>query len=468
MKRVKTKYVGVYTREGLSRLSENGTPDICYDITYKKDGKTIFEKIGWESEGYTAEDAIEIRGNRVKSQRHPELALNKQNVTIHVVKTAKRVKTKYVGVYTREGTSRLAGNGKADICYDITYKKDGKTIFEKIGWRSEGYTAEDAVELRGKRVKSQRHPDLASNKISQITLEEAWELYRTRWLPTIKSAKALQRRYELHIKSYFKRRTLQSITKSEIQQFTIKLLNKTVSTTKAGHLSAGTVSKVIELLNSLYSKMAEWEYLAETAFPTKNIKIPNSKMKRERYLQPQEAIRLLEHLERISSQYYFIAKIGIYTGMRLQEILSLTTAQIDLSARIMSIDGKTGNRAVFIAEPLIPDLEKLMSEALDGLLIHMNGQPITRTAATKRFIRIFDAMGLNDGVTEKKNKLVFHSLRHTFCSWLAMQGVSLYTIGSLAGHSNTDTTQRYAKLSASVQHEALKGIQNMLESGNEK
>ena len=45
-------------------------------------------------------------------------------------------------------------NGKTDICFDITYKHEGKKIWEKVGWASEGYTANLASELRANRIRA--------------------------------------------------------------------------------------------------------------------------------------------------------------------------------------------------------------------------------------------------------------------------------------------------------------------------
>jgi integrase len=39
-----------------------------------------------------------------------------------------------------------------------------------------------------------------------------------------------------------------------------------------------------------------------------------------------------------------------------------------------------------------------------------------------------------------------HTMRHTFASWLAIEGVSLYKIKSWLGHSNIKTTETYAHL----------------------
>ena len=51
--------------------------------------------------------------------------------------------------------------------------------------------------------------------------------------------------------------------------------------------------------------------------------------------------------------------------------------------------------------------------------------------------------------------MVPHTLRHTFASWLALQGESIITIQQLMGHSDPSMTIRYAKLSPSHKRDAV-------------
>jgi integrase len=53
----------------------------------------------------------------------------------------------------------------------------------------------------------------------------------------------------------------------------------------------------------------------------------------------------------------------------------------------------------------------------------------------------------NNGVTDRRQKITFHTLRHTFASWLAMQGTPLLTIKELLGHQSLAMTERYSHLS---------------------
>jgi integrase len=72
IKWVKTRYQGVCFRVSEGRRVQNGKPDKCFFIRYKKDGRRITEKVGWGGDGYTAEIAKKIRGERIRTIWHGE------------------------------------------------------------------------------------------------------------------------------------------------------------------------------------------------------------------------------------------------------------------------------------------------------------------------------------------------------------------------------------------------------------
>ena len=57
---------------------------------------------------------------------------------------------------------------------------------------------------------------------------------------------------------------------------------------------------------------------------------------------------------------------------------------------------------------------------------------------------------------------MFHTLRHTFASWLALDGVPIFTIQKLMGHKDINMTMRYAKLSPDAGVEAVMNIERSL------
>ena len=56
------RFVGVYIY--------NGEKGKCYYITYTVRGKTRWEKVGWDYEGYSATLAKHVRGERVRKLYH--------------------------------------------------------------------------------------------------------------------------------------------------------------------------------------------------------------------------------------------------------------------------------------------------------------------------------------------------------------------------------------------------------------
>ena len=71
---------------------------------------------------------------------------------------------------------------------------------------------------------------------------------------------------------------------------------------------------------------------------------------------------------------------------------------------------------------------------------------------------------MNEGIDDTRQKVVFHSLRHTFASWLVQDGVDLFVVKELMGHERIDMTERYSHLSPIAMRSAVK----TLESGIEK
>lgn len=65
-------------------------------------------------------------------------------------------------------------------------------------------------------------------------------------------------------------------------------------------------------------------------------------------------------------------------------------------------------------------------------------------------------------VHAKMEHVNFHDLRHSCASIMLGLGVDLYTISKVLGHSNVQTTQRYAHLQVDAQREALNKLGNLV------
>jgi site-specific recombinase XerD len=89
-----------------------------------------------------------------------------------------------------------------------------------------------------------------------------------------------------------------------------------------------------------------------------------------------------------------------------------------------------------------------------------NGQRIGSVSSC--FYRTVKDLGLNRGVTDRRQKVVFHTLRHTYASWLVEGGTDLYRISKLIGHSTTSMTERYAHLAQETLQNEIKNLEKTM------
>jgi integrase len=378
-----------------------------------------------------------------------------------------RTKTRFIGVYTRGSKRRLCPDGTPDLCFEVTWQSivDRKMKYEIVGWKSEGVEVQQAVERRVMRVQEDRHfkRKLMPSEIedpNEFTLEQAWEVYKQKWLPNLKSTESMISAYNSHLKKAFGDMKLSRITPYKIEEFKQSLFMK--EKRKTGQkIQSGSVRIIMANLRRILYKCKEWGLL-KGSVPIMHL--PNADNKRERFLSISEAEKFLDGLIYISCDYYFIAKFSLYTGMRLGEVLSITKQNINLDAKILYTNGKGKRRTIYIPDSLTKDIEFLYKRSKEYIFFDKKGNGLHPKIISVIFGKIINDMGFNNGITDSKNKFVFHTLRHTFCSWLAMQGVPLLTIGELVGHATLEMTHRYAKLSPDNKREASNYIGKVFNS----
>ena len=138
--------------------------------------------------------------------------------------------------------------------------------------------------------------------------------------------------------------------------------------------------------------------------------------------------------------------------MRLGEILNLQWTDIDLERKLIRVGDREGfttkskrARVIPMNDQLIEIMWSRKSSAASELVFHRKGQKLREEFVSKKFKHFARRAGLEERVR-------FHSMRHTFASWLVQDGVSLYEVQKLLGHSNIAVTQVYSHLQPGQLH----------------
>jgi integrase len=372
---------------------------------------------------------------------------------------ALRLLTKHIGVYQRKSQVRIFG-GKPDVCFDIAYKYRGKLIWEKVGWVSEGYTARMAVDIRGERIRSIRHGlDLPRQKPTSPLFRDVMVKY-LQWAAVNKKngKKTDEYLYRKHLKCLDSKR-LYEITPFDLEEIKTNTMSKGLSQATALHL--------LVLIGSVFNEASMWD-LYKGDNPVKRVKKPSPQNRRERFLNYEEARLLLSELKKISPQLHDISLIALHCGLRAGEVFNLKGQDLDFNNKMIHIaDPKNRHpRKAYMTEEVQAALSK-RHPPLPGDLIFKarEGGPIKTVSRT--FARITEQIGLNNGIDDPRYKVVFHTLRHTFASWLALNGETIQTIAELLGHRTLEMTQRYSHLTADHKKRAILAMEKLFKNNGQ-
>jgi integrase len=368
---------------------------------------------------------------------------------------SKRQPTKYPGVYSRQGIQRKGEHrGKPDTAFDISYKKEGRKIWEKVGWKAEGYSAKVAAEIRAERLRMIRHgQELPKEKARVPRFSEMWKTYLA-WAEENKARAGSddKGRYENHLKGPLGQKKL-----SDISSFTLEKLKSELTKRE---LAPATVKHCLVLVGEIFNKAIKWgKYKGQN--PVKGVKLPTLSNRRERFLSHEEADRILTELQNVSQSVHAQALLSLHCGLRAGEIFKLKRQDLDFENGIIRImDPKNKSpRPAYMTQAVRETLKANLPENPGELIFKHRWNGEARHNVSRTFDRTVKKLGFNKDVEDRRQRVVFHTLRHTFGSWLAIQGTPLLTIKELLGHKTLAMTERYAHLSPDVKKEATLALE---------
>jgi len=233
--------------------------------------------------------------------------------------------------------------------------------------------------------------------------------------------------------AHFGKRRIRSITHSEIESYKLKILRE--------GKAIATANRELEVLRACMNFAKREGWLIRTPFELGAPLISKAdEAKRSRVLSREEENRLLAACTERRAHLRPLVIAAIDTGMRRGELLTLKWSDVGLPSRtirLQAFNTKTAQaRTVPISERLATELEILWQVCKDASsLVFGIEDNVKRSFTTAcKLAEISD--------------LTFHDLRHTYATRLAAAGLPLNELAGLLGHTQLQTTLRYANTTA--------------------
>ena len=220
--------------------------------------------------------------------------------------------------------------------------------------------------------------------------------------------------------------------------------------------ASGTVNRVLILLRFIFNLARKWGVPGATENPTAGLKTAPD-VCRERFLAREEVQRLLTALDTDENRVAaFAIKLLLLTGARRNEITHAKWEHVNWDKRTLLVPrAKSGRpRSIHLNSAALDLLRAI--ERTDGNPFIFPSPVTGRPSPSLHFPwwRIRERAGLLD--------VRLHDLRHSFASFLVNQGVSLYVVQGLLGHTQARTTQRYAHLANDTLADAAEVVRDVI------
>jgi len=197
-----------------------------------------------------------------------------------------------------------------------------------------------------------------------------------------------------------------------------------------------------EVLRKMFTLAIDWGWRTDNPAQGFHRRLEQA---RERFLSPEELTRLAAALDAAEDQRAAgIIRMCMLTGARVGEVRTARFEQFNLDYAIWSKPAATTKQRKIHRVPVSQDVVAIVRQR--QLVVPRGtpwlfpgdaiGQPVHNI---RRFWRTIQRQADLPDVR-------IHDLRHTFASLLVSGGASLEIIGRLLGHSQMQTTQRYAHL----------------------
>jgi integrase len=266
------------------------------------------------------------------------------------------------------------------------------------------------------------------------TVSEFADIYLERHARPLKKKRSVEedeRNLRLHIRPALGRLKVRDVTAADIAKF------------HAGRSNTPTnANRCLSLLSHMLEKAAQWAERPAGDNPCRHIGRYAERL-RDRFLSSDELARLADALSKAETDMteppaaINAIRLLMLTGCRVNEILSLRWDFIDDARGCFRLpDSKSGAKAVPVGAPALRLLSTIPRQAESTFVLPADRGSGHFVGIQRVWQRIRKAAGLEE--------VRLHDLRHSYASVAVAGGDSLFLVGKVLGHRQSQTTERYA------------------------
>jgi integrase len=310
----------------------------------------------------------------------------------------------------------------------------------KSGSRRWGEALEREILLGGPPKPKNESPSL--EEFSKVFMEDHPEANRHK--PSGIAAK--ETIFRVHLVPFFGSKKLDEITSLDVQKL-------------KGHLKGKapkTINNILTVLNTMLKKAVNWGVIERMPCKVELLKVPD---KEADFFTFADYDCLVRTAEEIGDEEYITILLGGDAGLRCGEIMALRWKDVDFSNRQIRVQRSEWKghetdpkgrrtRTVPMTKRLAQALYDHQHLVSDRVLCRKDGSGVSQ-----KMVRNYVLRSCRLAQIEPKGP---HTLRHTFCSHLAMRGAPVVSIQEVAGHADLSTTMRYMHLSPKAVDDAIR------------
>jgi integrase len=336
-----------------------------------------------------------------------------------------------MGVFKRKTKDGVEG----ETWYVDYYDPGGKRIIKAVG-----PTKKEAEAYLGKikaSIREGRFFDI--KKGNRVTFNELLDAY----IEKVKDTKFYHSTIKFFIpamRKYFGDKIISEINYKLLEDF--RDLRKKTPIHHGTERSDRTVNLELSIIRQAFRKGIKWGMAEGNPFEYADGLFFKLNNRRERALTEEEVKNLIDACPKYLKPIVITA---VLTGLRKSDILKLMWKDVDIErGLIRTVEAKTGKtRNIILNQDMITLLRGL---SIGGEYVFPNRNGKAFADIRKPFEKALKKAGIKQG-KNRKEKIVFHSLRHTCISLLTEKGADTTAVKNYVAHADEKMTAHYTHLS---------------------